>query len=235
VGGAAMLSSPSAKLSKAGTSRSKKGSTAGGSALAPSAGAATAGLSAAMPGSSGAASSQLQQQQRLPAMPIPGPHHTPIGPAAPTRQSSGSAMALSPASAAVCLAGANTQAAALMLQQQQIQRQLCSSGATGTSTAGATALPPTGPQASVAHQPGGAAQAVQACSQPHSAVGQPQQSKGLPMSVLLEVIQQHPNLRSRIQEIVSRSDYTEPQKMAAIQRIVREKSPGTTFGASSSV
>ena len=51
-------------------------------------------------------------------------------------------------------------------------------------------------------------------------------AKGLPMSVLLEVIQQHPNLKSRIQEIVSRNDYTEPQKMAAIQRIVREKSPG---------
>ena len=56
------------------------------------------------------------------------------------------------------------------------------------------------------------------------------------MSVLLEVIQQHPNLKSRIQEIVSRNDYTEPQKMAAIQRIVREKSPGqaANLGAGSS-
>ena len=49
------------------------------------------------------------------------------------------------------------------------------------------------------------------------------------MSVLLEVIQQHPNLKSRIQEIVSRTDYSEPQKMAAIQRIVQEKSPDFTL------
>ena len=47
-------------------------------------------------------------------------------------------------------------------------------------------------------------------------------SKGLPMSVLLEVIQQHPNLKTRIQEIVSRKDYTEAQKMSAIQQIIRD-------------
>ena len=51
------------------------------------------------------------------------------------------------------------------------------------------------------------------------------------MSVLLEVIQQHPNLKASIQEIVSRADFTEAQKMSAIQRIVREKSPGTQLGA----
>ena len=43
------------------------------------------------------------------------------------------------------------------------------------------------------------------------------------MSVLLGAIQQHPNLKSRIQEIVLRADYSEPEKMAAIQRVVREK------------
>lgn len=42
------------------------------------------------------------------------------------------------------------------------------------------------------------------------------------MSVLLEVIQQHPNLKTRIQEIVSRKDFSEAQKMAAIQQIVRD-------------
>jgi len=40
--------------------------------------------------------------------------------------------------------------------------------------------------------------------------------------VLLEVIQQHPHLTSRIQEIVGRKDLGEHQKMAAIQNIVRE-------------
>ena len=82
------------------------------------------------------------------------------------------------------------------------------------------------PQALGAAQPG--------AGQPPPAAGPSQSSKGLPMSVLLEVIQQHPNLKSRIQEIVSRTDYSEPQKMAAIQRIVREKSPGATLGGSSS-
>ena len=42
------------------------------------------------------------------------------------------------------------------------------------------------------------------------------------MSVLLEVIQQHPALKSRIHEIVSRRDLSEPDKMAQIQLIVRE-------------
>jgi len=56
-----------------------------------------------------------------------------------------------------------------------------------------------------------------------SSSGAVQTSKGLPMSVLLEVIQQHPTLKSHIQEIVSNKTYTEAQKMAAIQRVVREK------------
>jgi len=166
-------------------------------------------------------------------MQMPGPHHATIGAVTPTRQISGAAMATSPVSAAVSLAGANTQAAALMLQQQQIQRQLSSSGATSTATAagvgpaGGAALQPSllpTPQAAAVQQPGVTAQVAQPGAQLPSSVGQSQQSKGLPMSVLLEVIQQHPNLKSRIQEIVSRNDYTEPQKMAAIQRIVREKS-----------
>jgi len=47
-------------------------------------------------------------------------------------------------------------------------------------------------------------------------------AKGLPMSVLMEVIKQHPSLKSRIHEIVSRKDISEAEKMAQIQRIVRE-------------
>ena len=43
------------------------------------------------------------------------------------------------------------------------------------------------------------------------------------MSHLLDVITQHPHLKGRIQEIVARQDFTEQQKMAHIQRIVREK------------
>ena len=155
---------------------------------------------------------------------------------------------MSPASAAVSLAGANTQAAAIMLQQQQMQRQLSggSAAAPATPTAigqqvsgGAAMQPaslsqPAPPQQLQQPQAQGAAQAGAGQPPPAAGSGPPQPSKGLPMSVLLEVIQQHPNLKSRIQEIVSRSDYTEPQKMAAIQRIVREKSPGTTLGGSSS-
>ena len=107
---------------------------------------------------------------------------------------------------------------------------------------GATALPaamqsaslpqPASPQTLQPPQALGAAQP--GAGQPPPAAGPSQSSKGLPMSVLLEVIQQHPNLKSRIQEIVSRTDYSEPEKMAAIQRIVREKSPGATLGGSSS-
>jgi hypothetical protein len=136
----------------------------------------------------------------------------------------------------------------MLQQQQQLQRQLSggSTAAPATATAvgqqlsgGAAALPAAMQPASLQQpaSPGaalGAAQAGAGQPPPAAGSGQPQPSKGLPMSVLLEVIQQHPNLKSRIQEIVSRNDYTEPQKMAAIQRIVREKSPGTTLGGSSS-
>jgi len=45
---------------------------------------------------------------------------------------------------------------------------------------------------------------------------------GLPVNVLLEVIKQHPTLKSRIHEIVSRKDVSENEKMAQIQRIVAE-------------
>ena len=48
-------------------------------------------------------------------------------------------------------------------------------------------------------------------------------TKGLPYQVLRDMIQQHPNLRGRIQEIVSRKDMGEEQKMAAIEQITREK------------
>ena len=80
----------------------------------------------------------------------------------------------------------------------------------------------------------GAAQPGAGQPPPAAGPGPSQSSKGLPISVLVASIQQHPNLKSRIQEIVSRTDYSEPQKMAAIQRIVREKSPGATLGGSSS-
>ena len=73
------------------------------------------------------------------------------------------------------------------------------------------------PQAQGAAQPGAGQ------PPPAAAPGLSQSSKGVPMSVLLNAIQQHPNLKSRIQEIVSRTDYSEPEKMAAIQRVVREK------------
>lgn len=49
--------------------------------------------------------------------------------------------------------------------------------------------------------------------------------KGLPMNVLLEVIQQYPALKSHIHEIVSRTDYSEADKMAHIKRIIREAKP----------
>ena len=49
---------------------------------------------------------------------------------------------------------------------------------------------------------------------------------GLPMSELIQVIREHPQLKSRIQAIVSRADLEEAHKMAEIQRIVREAQPG---------
>lgn len=49
--------------------------------------------------------------------------------------------------------------------------------------------------------------------------------KGLPMAVLLQVISQRPQLKTKIQEIVGRKDFSEPQKMNAIQQIIRENNP----------
>jgi len=54
---------------------------------------------------------------------------------------------------------------------------------------------------------------------------------GLPMSELIQVIREHPQLKSRIQAIVSRSDLEEAHKMAEIQRIVREAQPTDAGGA----
>ena len=48
---------------------------------------------------------------------------------------------------------------------------------------------------------------------------------GLPMAELIQVIREHPHLKSQIQDIVQRKDLAEPAKMAAIQRIVREAQP----------
>eukprot|EP00962_Isochrysis_galbana_P002961 scaffold825_cov125-Isochrysis_galbana.AAC.3 len=66
---------------------------------------------------------------------------------------------------------------------------------------------------------GAAAAASHLCGAPRPA------SNGLPMNVLLEVIQQYPALKSHIHEIVSRSDYSEAEKMAHIKRIIREAKP----------
>ena len=48
----------------------------------------------------------------------------------------------------------------------------------------------------------------------------------MPPRARLQVIREHPQLKSQIQEIVQRKDLAEPAKMAAIQRIVREAQPG---------
>ena len=52
-----------------------------------------------------------------------------------------------------------------------------------------------------------------------------QKVAGLPMSELIQVIREHPQLKSQIQAIVSRKDLEEAHKMAEIQRIVREAQP----------
>ncbi len=49
---------------------------------------------------------------------------------------------------------------------------------------------------------------------------------GLPMAELVEVVRQHPQLKTHIQEIVNRKDITEQQKMGLISHIVREKGGG---------
>jgi len=55
-----------------------------------------------------------------------------------------------------------------------------------------------------------------------AAAAQKQTLNGLPMAELIQVIREHPQLKSQIQEIVARKDLAEPAKMAQIQRIVRE-------------
>ena len=44
------------------------------------------------------------------------------------------------------------------------------------------------------------------------------------MAELIQVIREHPQLKSQIQEIVQRKDLQEQAKMATIQRIVRRRS-----------
>ena len=83
---------------------------------------------------------------------------------------------------------------------------------------GAAALPaamqpaslpqPASPQQLQQPQALGAAQAGAGQPPPAAGPGPPQPSKGLPMSVLLEVIQQHPNLKSRIQDMI---EYERPR------------------------
>jgi len=58
-----------------------------------------------------------------------------------------------------------------------------------------------------------------------AAAAQKQTLNGLPMAELIQVIREHPQLKSQIQEIVARKDLAEPAKMAQIQRIVREAQP----------
>ena len=69
---------------------------------------------------------------------------------------------------------------------------------------------------------------VSPAAQPAAAAGQPaaqKQGGGLPMAELIQVIREHPELKSQIQEIVQRKDLQEQAKMATIQRIVREAQP----------
>jgi hypothetical protein len=70
-----------------------------------------------------------------------------------------------------------------------------------------------------------ASPATQAAAAAVAGSGQ-QKLSGLPMAELIQVIREHPQLKSQIQEIVQRKDLQEPAKMAQIQRIVREAQPG---------
>ncbi len=46
---------------------------------------------------------------------------------------------------------------------------------------------------------------------------------GLPMSEVLAIVARNPSVKPRIQEIVQRDDYSDPQKMGAIQYLLREE------------
>lgn len=59
---------------------------------------------------------------------------------------------------------------------------------------------------------------------PHTKATQPK-AAGLPMPELIQVMREHPQLKSQIQAIVSREDLEEAHKMVEIQRIVREAQP----------
>ena len=50
----------------------------------------------------------------------------------------------------------------------------------------------------------------------------PAPPRGLPMAELIQLIREHPELKSQIQEIVQRQDLQNEAKMATIQRMVRE-------------
>ena len=69
-----------------------------------------------------------------------------------------------------------------------------------------------------------------AAQQPAAAPEAAPVTKGIVMSELLELIQKHPDMKKDIQAVVDRTDYTEQQKMAAIHRLVRETTTGTTTG-----
>ena len=80
---------------------------------------------------------------------------------------------------------------------------------------------PSGVQGTVVSPAAAATQAGAA-----AAAGQAQKpGGGLPMAELIQVIREHPQLKSQIQEIVQRKDLQEQAKMATIQRIVREAQP----------
>jgi len=133
---------------------------------------------------------------------------------------------LSPASGA---AAAHATAQAMMQQQAQAAQALgqpqplqrIPSGSAGPSGV----QPVVGPVSGQGLTAAAAMAAPQPSAQPQPA--QPKISGGLPMAELIQVIREHPQLKSQIQEIVQRKDLPEPTKMAAIQRIVREAQPGS--------
>ena len=121
-------------------------------------------------------------------------------------------------------AGAAAAQAAAMMQQQaqaaQVQAlqpqalQRVASGSAGPSGVVAPVVTPGAPQ--------GLAQAAPMAAAPGA---QQKVGGGLPMAELIQVIREHPQLRTQIQEIVQRKDLAEKAKMEAIQRIVREAQP----------
>ena len=177
------------------------------------------------------ASAQLQQTQRLMAMTgaHPGmlagmiPQQGGVSPRSlPPPQQQQAALAMAGALSPQCSATAAQAAAACAIMKQHMQPQM-------PQTAQA--------QLQQQHQAAQRQQQLQRVSSgAMTSVAQPmtsvagtsggQKVAGLPMSELIQVIREHPQLKSQIQAIVSRKDLEEAHKMQEIQRIVREAQPG---------